>query len=443
MALGGGTFLVQNKVLPGTYINFISVAKASATLSDRGYATMPLELDWGVDGEVFEVTDADFQKHSLKIFGYEYTHEKLKGLRDLFLNLQTLYAYRLNSGNKATNTYATAKYSGTRGNDLKVVIAANVDDASKFDVSLYLGTDMIDTQLVATAADLVDNDFVTWKKNATLAATVGVALAGGTNGTVDGAAHQTYLDKIEAYSFNVMGVVTTDATINGLYANFVKRMRNEVGAKFQSVIYNKAADYEGVINVKNKCVDGATTADGTTTYPNEAALVYWVTGLEASCEVNKSCLNRKYDGEYTVNCDYTQAQLTKAIQDGEFTLHNVGADVRVLSDINSMVTTSDTKGDVFKDNQTVRVIDQIANDIATLFNTKYLGTVPNDASGRISLWADIVKHHEQLQEIRAIENFSDKDLTVDQGDTKKAVLVSDKVTVVNAMAQLYMTVKIA
>ena len=28
MALGGGTFLTQNKVLPGAYMNFVSVAKA-------------------------------------------------------------------------------------------------------------------------------------------------------------------------------------------------------------------------------------------------------------------------------------------------------------------------------------------------------------------------------------------------------------------------------
>ena len=46
MALGGGTFLTQNKVLPGAYINFISTAKASATLSERGYGAMALELDW-------------------------------------------------------------------------------------------------------------------------------------------------------------------------------------------------------------------------------------------------------------------------------------------------------------------------------------------------------------------------------------------------------------
>lgn len=100
MALGGGTFLFQNKDLPGAYINFVSAASANPALSDRGIATMPLELDWGVDGEVFEVTNADFQKNSREIFGYDYTHEKLKGLRDLFLNAQTLYAYRLNSGGK-------------------------------------------------------------------------------------------------------------------------------------------------------------------------------------------------------------------------------------------------------------------------------------------------------------------------------------------------------
>ena len=64
MALGGGTFVAQNKVLPGAYINFVSLAAASATLSDRGIATMPLELDWGVEGAVFEVTSEDFQKNT-------------------------------------------------------------------------------------------------------------------------------------------------------------------------------------------------------------------------------------------------------------------------------------------------------------------------------------------------------------------------------------------
>ncbi len=434
MALGGGTFLTQNKVLPGSYINVVSVAKASANLADRGYGTMALELDFGVDGEVFEVTNADFQKDSMKLFGYSYTHEKLKGLRDLFANMSTLYAYRLNSGVKATNEFGSCKYSGIRGNDLSVVIAKNVDDATKFDVSVYLDSVSVDEQSVADVTELVDNDFVIWNKTSVLAETAGTAFAGGTNGEVTGQSHQDYLDKIEAYSFNIMGLVSTDDIVKGLYANFTKRMRDEVGAKFQTVLHNYKADYEGVINVKNVVVDDNF---------GEASLVYWVSGLEANCAINKSCLNKKYNGEFAIDTNYTQSNLTNAIKDGEFVLHKVGSEIRVLSDINSLVTISDEKGDVFKDNQTMRVVDQIANDIATLFNTKYLGNIPNDKAGRTSLWVDIVKHHEELQKIRAIENFSDKDVVVSEGDNKKSVVVSDYITVVNTMAQLYMTVKVA
>lgn len=434
MALGGGTFVTQNKDLPGAYINFISAASANAALSERGIATMPLDLDWGVDGEIFEVTNGDFQKNSMEIFGYEYTNDKLKGLRDLFLNTKTLYAYKLTSGGvKAANDFATALYTGVRGNDIKITIQKNADDARLFDVKTVVGTTVVDEQTVAKAADLVANKFVTWK-DAELTVTAATPLSGGSNGTVDGAAYQAYLDKIESYTYNTMGVVVTDETTKTLFASFVKRLRDEMGIKFQLVLYNKAADYYGTINVKNKVTDEGWS---------EASLVYWVTGVSAGCEVNKSNQNKVYNGEFTVDTNYTQNQLAAAIKAGEFTLHKVGSDVRVLEDINSMVTTSDTQGDIFKDNQTIRVIDQIANDIAVLFNTKYLGVVPNDNAGRTSLWSDIVKHHQQLNDIRAIEDFADSDVSVAQGNTKKSVVVTDAVTVVNAMGKLYMTVTVA
>ena len=436
MALGGGTFLVQNKKLPGAYINFVSKAAATATLSERGIATMPLELDWGKEGEIFEVTNGDFQKNSMEIFGYEYTSDKLKGLRDLFLNTQTFYAYRLNGGGtKASNSLAEALYSGVRGNDLKIAVQVNADDETLFDVKTILGTDVVDEQTVAKADDLADNKFLKWKSGITLEAAAAIPMTGGGNGEVSGKDHQDYLDKAESFAFNTMGAAVTDDTTKSLYAAYNKRLRDEMGVKFQLVLYDYAkADFMGVISVNNKVLDEGCS---------EASLVYWVTGAECGCEVNKSCQNKKYDGDFTVDTPYTQNQLKAAIEAGKFTFHLVGTDVRVLEDINTMVTTSDTMGDIFKDNQTIRVIDQIGNDIAVLFNTKYLGVVPNDAAGRISLWSDIVKHHEQLQEIRAIENFSDADVKVDQGDTKKSVVVTDLVTVVNAMGKLYMTVTVA
>ena len=435
MALGGGSFTTQNKELPGAYINFVSAASASATLSDRGIATMPLELDWGVDGEVFEVTNEDFQKNSLKIFGYSFDSPKMLGLTDLFMGVKTLYAYRLNGGGKkAANAYATAKYSGVRGNDLKIVIQSNPDDGEKFDVTTYFGTVKVDAQTAASAADLIANDYVVFKTDASLSITAGTPLTGGENGTVDGTAHQTYLDKIESYTYNTMGVVVTDDVTKKLYVAFNKRLRDELGIKFQLVLYNYAADFMGTIGIKNKVTDEGWS---------EASLVYWVTGAECSCEVNKSCQNKKYDGGFTVDTNYTQNELKKAIKDGEFTFHRVNGVVRVLEDINTMVTTSDTCGDVFKDNQTIRVIDQLGNDDAVLFNTKYLGIVPNNASGRTSLWSDLVKIRSQLQDLGAIENFTDSDVTVEQGDSKKAVVVNSEITVVNAMGKLYMTVTVA
>lgn len=434
MALGGGTFTAQNKVLPGTYVNFVSAASASSELSDRGIATMPLELDWGIEGEIFEVTNEDFQKNSLKIFGYAVDSPKIAGLKDLFMGARTLYAYRLNGGGeKATNTYATAKYCGVRGNDLKIVIQANADDGEKYDVATYFGTVMVDTQTVAKASDLMANDYVIFK-DTDLTVTAGTPLTGGTNGTVDGTAHQAYLDKIESYTYNTMGVITTDDTTKKLYAAFNKRLRDELGIKFQLVVYRLAADNMGVISVKNKVLD---------TDRSEASLVYWTTGAESGCAVNKSCQNKLYDGVFHVDTDYTQNDLRQAIGDGEFIFHKVNGVIRVLEDINTMVTTSDTCGDIFKDNQTVRVIDQLGNDDAVLFNTKYLGVVPNDASGRTSLWSDLVKIRTQLQELGAIEEFTDADVTVAPGNSKKAVVVTSAITVVNTMSKLYMTVTVA
>ena len=237
MALGGGTFLVQNKKLPGSYINFVSLPTASATLSDRGTVTMPLALDWGPDDAVFTVENGDFIKNSMKYFGYDYTSDKLKGLRDLFMNAITLHAYRLNGGGKkAANTYATAKYSGTRGNDLITVVAVNVDEPEMFDVSTYMGKDLVETQTVAEMKDLFDNDYVKWNTGAMLQETAGMPLEGGTNGEVTGGSYQKYIDAIEKYTFNAMGVVTTDDTIKSLFSAFVKRMRDEVGMKFQLIL---------------------------------------------------------------------------------------------------------------------------------------------------------------------------------------------------------------
>lgn len=430
MALGGGTFITQNRVLPGAYINVISAANASPSLSDRGYAAVPFVGDWGTENTVIEVSTNEFQKNSLYLFGYPYTHDKLKGFRDLFINASYVFFYRLNRNSvKAENTYATAKCGGIRGNDLKVVIQTNIDEPSKFDVYLYFDSAIVDKQTVSTSSELNNNHYVIWK-SATLSITAGLSLTGGTTTEATNGDYQVFLEMIESYSFNAVCCPTDSEAIKSMFIAFNKRMRDEQGVKFQCVVHNKAADYEGVVNVKSNVYgDSANAYDA----------VYWVTGVIAGTPVNGSALNKVYNGEYQIDVDFTQAQLISSIKNGEFVFHRVGSDIRVLEDINSLVNLTAEKGEDFKYNQTIRVVDQIGNDIAALFNTKYLGIIPNDADGRISLWSDIVKHHEQLQSIRAIQDFSSDNVTVEQGNTKRSVVVNEMITPTYAMAQLYMT----
>lgn len=435
MALGGGTFLAQNKILPGAYMNFVSVAQASTTLSERGIATLPLDMDWGPEGVMFTVELADFLNNSQKIFGYAYKDDALKPMREIFKHAKTVHFFRLNStGAKATNKFATAKYPGARGNDLKIIIESNENSTTEtplYDVSTYLDTVQVDLQKgVSNMGDLVLNDYVDWSTTETLELTASMPLTGGTNGEVQDAAYQTYLDQAEAYTFNAMGCPSTSPTITALFAAYAKRMRDDVGKKFQVVCFRTLADHEGVISIKN-------TIKGK---EDDPALIPWVTGVIAGTAVNQSAANTAYDGEYKIDTNYTQVDLENGIKEGSFMFHLVDSQAVILEDINTFISATEEKSTDFSSNQTIRVLDQLANDIAVLFAKKYLGKVPNDAAGRVSLWNDIVRLHTKLQDIRAIENFTSEHVTVGQGDSKKAAVVEDWVTPVNALGQLYVTV---
>lgn len=341
--LGGGVFVTQNKILPGSYINFINASRDTTNLGERGIVAIPLKLNKNA-GKVIELNRMEFITNSVELIGVEYTSAEAAPLREIFKNSNKVYVYDL-----------------------------------------------------------------------------------GTSGTASEA-----IAALEPYEFNVLCVYTDVAEDIELYVEHIKSWRDSVGKKCQAVVYNtNNIDHEGVINVVSTVSDKNAPA---------YALTAWLAGAEAGCNINESCTNKLYNGEYNIVINKTQAELENCIESGQVAFHLVYGEIRMLEDINSMITITTDKGEDFKSNQTIRVIDQIANDIAKLFNTKYLGKIPNNASGRVSLWGDIVKHHKELERLQAIENFDPTTLTVVQGDTKKSVIVNDVITVVNAMAQLYMTV---
>ena len=97
MPIGGRTFTVQNKILPGAYINFVSLGSV-VKMGTRGVAALPLELNWGPENKVFSVYAEDFNKNALSVFGYDPTADDILLVKEALKRARTLMIYRVNSG---------------------------------------------------------------------------------------------------------------------------------------------------------------------------------------------------------------------------------------------------------------------------------------------------------------------------------------------------------
>ena len=422
--------MVQNKVLPGAYINFVSRPRAMGSLGERGVVCAGMELDWGPAG-MMTVEAADFRTDSRMLFGYDYLSDEMKDMRELFLHARKGKIYRLNGGEKAKANIGglavTAKYAGKRGNDICVAIVENVDEDGFFDVETYLGTELVDSQTAADISELKENDFVTFGGTGELSVTAGTYLTGGTTEGVTGSNYTSFLAAAEAEDFNVLAYNGGDETTKKLFVNFTKRMREEEGVKFVTVLHDyTAADHEGVISV------------GTA-----KELVYWVAGATAGAEVNESLTNVVYDGEYEVDARMKKSEYMKGIQDGQFLFYEEEDTLRVLRDINSFTSFVAAKNSDFSSNRVVRVLDSIANDVANIFSKYYLGKQSNNANGRNLLKAEILAYHEQLMKMEAIERFTADDITVEKGVEKQDVVIYETVQPVDSMEKLYMKVEVA
>ena len=436
--IGGGNFTLQNKVLPGTYVNFVS-ASGGVSAGSRGVASVPVELNWGAEDTIIKMDAGDFNKQAVTVFGYDATAPELLLIREAFKRAKTLLIYRVNGGGaKATKEIGgitvTAKYSGTRGNTVRVAVLQNLD--SGFDVVTYLDTTEVDRQTVTKADELSANDFVTFGAGS-LTKAVATALEGGTNGTVNGAAYTKYLSAVEVEQFNTLCYPGTDSETKGLFVAFVKRLRDDEGKKITGVLAGQKADYEGIINVKNGVV-----LESGETLPAEKA-VAWVCGAAAAAEINESLTNTAYDGAVDVSEKYTRSQYEAAIRAGEFVFYAENQQARVLTDINSLTTFAGGKTADWTSNRLIRVLDGWANDVARIFGSTYLGFATNNDTGRQLFKADLVSLGNQYQDIGAISDFESADIEIAQGAGKRDVAVASALKPNDSMEKLYMTVHVA
>lgn len=437
MALGGGTFYTMNKVLPGSYINYVGNT-ASISISDRGTVLLPLELPFGAVHEAIAVeSDTDVRE----LFGLSALSDELLLLREASKRANTVLVWRLNSGEIAQKSdtaglSVAARYPGSVGNKLTVKVVGPDEDTGLMKVQTYLDGRMVDEQEAETIQELTDNPWVLFYGEGELAANAGIALQGGTDGEVVNEDWEDFFLDAARLTFNTVAIPTGSNEIKQLAFSFVKRMREDEGVKIQAVVSNMAADYIGIISV----CGGVTLEDGTQL--SAAQTTAWVAGATAAAQVNQSLTEAIYEGAVGVDRQLAKSEYIALLKAGQFVLYYDPSEkkVKVLQDINTLTTFTVSEPEDWTSNRLVRTMDGLALESASLFGKRYLGKVDNDDIGRNLLHGDLLSLLLIYQGLHAVENVKEEDIVVTKGTGKRDVVVTMAVQGVDAMEKLYMTI---
>lgn len=432
----GGTWTAENKIQPGAYLNFTSVAQPSMTVGDRGIGTMPIPLSWGAEGELIEVLSTDLTTGaSLATVGLTAFDDGAKLLNLMLSNCYKALIYRLNTGGvKATGTggalTVTAKYAGTLGNAITVTIT---EADGVYTVVTYVSGAAKDSQTATTISELADNNFVSFSGSGDLAINAGITLSGGTDGSYTGStAYPSYLELASRANWQTMALPQDNDAYASQFATFADTLRNSEGKYSQVVVANYDADNYGVIKVNQGLV-----VDGVTLTAEE--MTAWVAGITAGAAVNESNVGKKVTGATKIVGELTNSEIDKALEAGWLVFStNTAGEIAVNDDINSLHTFTSSAAKDFRLNQVVRVLDEVGTSLQNTWEQSFKGIVQNNSNGRNTFKAVAIEYMEELQNMEAIQDFdSSTDVTVEAGTDKDAVRLSINVNPVAAMSKLY------
>lgn len=422
--MAGGTFdKLVGKVRPGTYINFISTRHDTVGISDRGTVIIPLtKHNYGPVGEYIALTcaspDTAMDKLGYSIYDND-PNDQMLYIREAFKKASKVLVYRVNGGTAASTVTeagltATARYPGTRGNDLSFTIAEN--PTGGFDVYVHLEGNKVSVYNgLKTVKELTDlnDEYILFSGSGNLASTAGAKLTGGTDKAAENADITKFLDSIEGVKFNTLCFPVTDASLQGAAKAKIKYVRDNVGRGVQVVMPDTASgDYEGVINVTNSVI-----VNGKALTHSEACA--WVAAATAAAENTRSNTYVEYEGATDVIDPKSHEEAVTAINNGEFFFSvSEAGKVVVEYDINSLVTFSEGKDKTYRKNRVIRVFDTFAEALQLNFP-------PNKYDNNDTGWAvmegigrSIMKQFEDAGAITNVDYDNDfkVDRSVSQGD---------------------------
>lgn len=447
--MNGGTFTPgTEKKRPGIYFNFKTTAQQRITLGDRGTVALPITMSWGEPKTFISISGIEDLN---KKVGLNIDDKSLLLFREAKKKAQTVLLYRLNEGEPAKaqiseNFNVLANYGGQKGNEVTIQVTENVLDSTKRDVVTYVGTDIVDKQVVTDVKELKQNKYVSFSGEGEVTITAGVTLSGGKNGVPSVADYTAFLEEAEIEYFDVIALPNnTSEQLKATFVAFIKRLRDDQGRKVQGVVANYAADHEGIINVTS----GVVLEDGTEITPAKATA--WVAGASAGANFNQSLTFVEYEGAVDTLERLDNDQVEYRLSQGEFLFTFDARDrtVSVEKDINSLTSYTTEKNKTFGKNKIIRVLDAINNDLTRELKDliklrKANGNdIPASDDGLQLVKTLITQYLTQLQDGSGITGFdSETDITIALNEDRDGFLIDLAVQPVDAAEKFYFNVEV-
>lgn len=428
----------QNRIRPGSDIEFVTNGLATAGLDSVGAVVIPLKLDWGETGKFIPVSaNTEFKQ----LFGEGLGD--LKPIREAFKGTGRVIIYNLSgaAGTKATGTSGasgltvTATHGGADGNKISVLAVVGLTGTTT--VRTYYAGSVVDSQTVTTFAELKSNGYVVFTGTLPLTDAT-ITLASGTTVPATNESYSALAAGLDTQLFKVLAVGTIDETVKALLTLKVKQWREE--GKNVTLVTNdyKAADHEGVVSVLN----GVTLTGGEVLTAEES--IYWYAAAYANSTTN-SLTYAEYPGAIDVERK-TNTEIIKALQDGHIVYtYDAGADgvdrIVVEQDINTFRSFTPEKNQDFRKNKIVREMDITENNVRHIYARYFIGKVNNNDNGRDLFKGQIMKVVlDPLVRVGALEPYNPEEIVIEQGFEKDAVVVGMGLKYVDAMEKLYMMV---
>ena len=198
-------------------------------------------------------------------------------------------------------------------------------------------------------------------------------------------------------------------------ATWVKAQRDNEGVMVKAVLANIEDDHEGIINfVTDNIVTELKTYSTSEFTPRIAGLI---AGTSLKIAVTYANIPE------IVSVPYEKRQdIATKIEEGKLAIFKQSGQYRIARGVNSLVTTSEVKGEAFQKIKLVDIMDLMANDIRQTCHKSYIGKYANSYDNKCILMTAIEGYLDQLVLDGLIERNSIK-VEIDM-EAQKAYLKS-------------------